>query len=127
MSKKGFGKFVLGGAIGAGLALMFAPQEGSKTRKELKAKLESLKEEQRTEILKKLDIQLNDDSYEGFININGLDGATAEEAEIKELCNRFLLQNRINTGDKATDKFLNSVIKGMPELVNIIGKKQHSI
>lgn len=42
MSKKGFGKFVLGGAIGAGLALMFAPQEGSKTRKELKAKLDEL-------------------------------------------------------------------------------------
>ena len=39
MSKKsGMGKFLLGAGIGAGLALLFAPQEGSKTRKELKDK-----------------------------------------------------------------------------------------
>ena len=39
---KGFGKFVLGSAIGAGIALLFAPQEGSKTRKELKIKIDEL-------------------------------------------------------------------------------------
>jgi len=45
MSKErghGFGKFILGAGIGAGLALLFAPQEGSKTRKELKMKLDEL-------------------------------------------------------------------------------------
>lgn len=45
MSKKGFGKFLVGGAIGAGIALLFAPQEGSKTRKELKNKLDELIEQ----------------------------------------------------------------------------------
>lgn len=45
MSKKsGMGKFLLGAGIGAGLALLFAPQEGSKTRKELKDKLAELYE-----------------------------------------------------------------------------------
>lgn len=45
MSKKsGMGKFILGAGIGAGLALLFAPQEGSKTRKELKDKLAVLYE-----------------------------------------------------------------------------------
>ena len=45
MSKKsGMGKFILGAGIGAGLALLFAPQEGSKTRKELKDKLVELYE-----------------------------------------------------------------------------------
>ena len=45
MSKKcGMGKFILGAGIGAGLALLFAPQEGSKTRKELKDKLTVLYE-----------------------------------------------------------------------------------
>lgn len=45
MSKKsGMGKFILGAGIGAGLALLFAPQEGSKTRKELKDKLAELYE-----------------------------------------------------------------------------------
>ena len=42
MAKKGFGKFLLGATIGAGLALLFAPQEGSKTRKELKLQIEKL-------------------------------------------------------------------------------------
>lgn len=45
MSKKsGMGKFILGAGIGAGLALLFAPQEGRKTRKELKDKLAELYE-----------------------------------------------------------------------------------
>jgi len=44
MSKKksGFGKFLLGGAIGAGLGMLFAPKAGSETRKELKVKLDDL-------------------------------------------------------------------------------------
>ena len=45
MSKKsGLGKFIIGAGVGAGIALLFAPQEGSKTRKELKAKLSELYE-----------------------------------------------------------------------------------
>ena len=40
--KNGFGKFLLGLGIGAGAALLFAPQEGSKTRKELKEKLDNV-------------------------------------------------------------------------------------
>lgn len=44
MSKKksGLGKFLLGGAIGAGLGLLFAPKSGSETRKELKSKLDDM-------------------------------------------------------------------------------------
>lgn len=38
----GFGKFALGAAIGVGLGLLFAPQKGSKTRKDLKEKIEKL-------------------------------------------------------------------------------------
>ena len=36
MSKKGFGKFLAGASLGAGLALLFAPKKGSETRQELK-------------------------------------------------------------------------------------------
>lgn len=40
--KRHLGKFILGATIGAGIALLFAPQEGKKTRKELKAKFDEL-------------------------------------------------------------------------------------
>lgn len=40
MSKKGFGKFVLGAGIGASLALLFAPKKGSELRRDIKRKLD---------------------------------------------------------------------------------------
>ncbi|MBQ7136992.1 MAG: YtxH domain-containing protein [Bacilli bacterium] len=40
--KKGFGKFLLGAAVGAGLGILFAPKKGSETRRELKEKLDEL-------------------------------------------------------------------------------------
>ena len=42
MARKGFGKFILGAGLGAGLGLLFAPKAGSETRKELKVKIDEL-------------------------------------------------------------------------------------
>ena len=42
MSKKGWGKFVVGAGIGAGLGILFAPKSGKETRKELKVKIDDL-------------------------------------------------------------------------------------
>ena len=42
MSRKGYGKFVLGAALGAGLGLLFAPKKGEELRKDLKDKLDQL-------------------------------------------------------------------------------------
>ena len=47
MSKKGFGKFILGAGIGAGLGLLFAPKKGTETRKLLKKKMDELVEKAR--------------------------------------------------------------------------------
>lgn len=38
----GFGKFLAGAAIGAGLGILFAPKKGSETRRDLKEKLDEL-------------------------------------------------------------------------------------
>jgi len=40
--KKGKGKFILGTAIGVGLGMLFAPNEGAKTRRAIKNKLNEL-------------------------------------------------------------------------------------
>ena len=40
--KKGFGKFLTGALLGAGLGLLFAPTKGSETREALKKKIDEL-------------------------------------------------------------------------------------
>ena len=42
--KKGFGKFLIGAGLGAGLGLLFAPKKGSETRRDLKIKMDELVE-----------------------------------------------------------------------------------
>ena len=42
MAKSGFGKFLAGIAVGAGLGVLFAPNTGEETRAELKKKFEEL-------------------------------------------------------------------------------------
>ena len=53
MSKKsGFGKFLAGAAIGAGLGLLFAPKKGSEIRADLKVKIDDLLRQ-----IKKIDVE----------------------------------------------------------------------
>ena len=43
--KNGFGKFVVGAALGAGLGLLFAPKKGKELRAELKVRIDDLLEQ----------------------------------------------------------------------------------
>ena len=40
--KSGFGKFLAGAAVGAGIGILFAPRKGSETRAQLKIKINEL-------------------------------------------------------------------------------------
>ena len=65
MSKKNsLGKFITGAAIGAGIALLFAPKKGSETRKDLKDKtskaLEKIKNTDAKEVKNALNNKLNE-------------------------------------------------------------------
>ncbi len=63
--------------------------------------------------------------YNGIIKLHEIKAETEAEEAILEIANNFIMENSIQTGDEVVDKALNSLIKGMPEFVNIIGKQQH--
>ncbi len=42
MTKRGWGKFIVGAGIGAGLGILFAPKKGSETREDLKELFEEI-------------------------------------------------------------------------------------
>lgn len=98
--------------------------------KDLSEKLKSLPEEEKTNIINKLGITITTTyngipTYDGLISLKKLDKSVKNEAEIYELCEKFLLHNKIITGDAQTDKLLNQIIQDIPEFINIIGRPQH--
>jgi len=94
---------------------------------DLKEVLNSASDAIRKHVLKKLQIQpdIAFTSYEGILNIADLNKASKIEQKVYDICKRFIYQNKVNTGDMNFDNFLNSLIKGMPEFINIIGKQAH--
>ena len=105
--KKGFGKFLAGVGIGAGLGVLFAPKKGSETRRELKQKLnemlekaknvdiEEVKQNISPKFTQNLSNSIQNISNGKYTNIklNDVDGLTAE-IETGE----YLPVNRLSTG-----------------------------
>lgn len=96
---------------------------------DLSGLLQNLSTEEQTAITKKLGIVLikNDGiitGYDGIINLNALSDSGIEGRVLKA-ASKFIKENAVNTGNKKLDDALNSLIKGMPEFINIIGKQQH--
>ncbi len=90
----------------------------------------STKTEQ-NEIFDKLGISVIKDEtgkitgYDGVINLTKL-STEGTDGAVLSLVNRFIKENSVNTGDVEIDNALNSLIQGMPEFINVVGKQQHS-
>ena len=92
--------------------------------------LKDIPQEEQTQITRKLGITFTKDEsgniigYDGIIDLSKLsnDGI---EGNVLSLATKFIKENSIITGDSELDNALNSLIEGMPEFINIIGKQQH--
>ena len=87
--------------------------------------------EKRDEIINKLDIEakINQSGlisgYDGVINLDKLNLNRPLEKQVYDISYKYIHENKVNTGDKDADYVLNSLIKGIPEFMNVIGKRQH--
>lgn len=105
MSKKGFGKFLGGLAIGAGIGVLLAPDKGANTRKVLAKKLD--------ELTKKLnEIDLDEVKDELLYKAEKLQ---AELAEIdKEKAKEIILTKAEDMKKKAEELYKTAIEKGTP-------------
>lgn len=107
--KSGFGKFLAGAAIGAGLGILFAPKKGSETRQELKEKLDEL-----TNKVKGIDVEEVRESIEAKIE--------EIKEELKDLDKEKVLKIAKEKGaelKKKSEELVNlAVEKGTPVLQN---------
>lgn len=111
-----------------GLPLKYSRQEFAKNLNKI---LSITNRGKKKEILNKLGIEITKQGWFGRTGYNGvlqpssLDLKDKTQKQIYDECVKFLYQNRIKTGNEELDKALNVLIKGTPEFINIIGKKQH--
>lgn len=107
--KGGFGKFLAGAAIGAGLGILFAPKKGSETRQELKEKLDELANK-----VKGIDVEEVRESIEAKIE--------EIKEELKDLDKEKVLKIAKEKGaelKKKSEELVNlAVEKGTPVLQN---------
>ena len=61
-------------------------------------------------------------------HLKGFDGIIKpinDNSELSGEVNKFLFQNKVQTGNAAIDEALNEIIAFMPEFVSVIGRRQH--
>lgn len=105
--KSGFGKFLAGAAIGAGLGILFAPKKGSETRAELKAKIEDLVKQ-----IKKIDVEEVKDEFERKLEALKEELADLDKEKVLEIAKAKSKELK----DKAQELVDLAIDKGTPIL-----------
>lgn len=108
--KSGFGKFLAGAAIGAGLGVLFAPKSGKETRKDLKEMFDELVRK-----AKYIDIDEVRENIE-----NKVEEIKAELADLdKEKVLKIAKKKAQEIGQKANDLVEYAKEKGTPVLESL--------
>ena len=109
MSKRGFGKFLGGVALGAGLGLLFAPDKGENTRKVLAKRIEELLNK-----VKEIDAEEVKDEL-----LYKAETLQAELASLdKEKAKEIALKKATDIKEKAEELYKYAIEKGTPVVEN---------
>ena len=124
MSRKcGFGKFVLGVGVGVGLGILFAPQEGSKTRKELKIKMDELLEKVKAIDLEELRMEIKNLDKERAIEI-ARNSAKKVGQKANDLYD-YAKQKSTPVVEKAVKEVKDVTLKAAKEVVNRLEENEN--
>lgn len=105
--KSGFGKFLAGAAIGAGLGLLFAPKKGSETRADLKAKIDDLVKQ-----IRNIDVEDVKEEFEEKLEVLKEELADLDKEKVLEIAKKKSKELK----DKAQELVDLAIEKGTPIL-----------